>query len=46
MKTRRPSLFLALGLAPLCLIVGSTAARADNTQGITDTTIPRMHLAC
>ena len=38
MKTR-PSLFLALGLALLCLILGSTAARADNMQGITDTTI-------
>ncbi len=38
MKTR-PSLFLALGLALLLSTLGSTAARADNMQGITDTTI-------
>src|SRR5262249_37625658 len=34
-----PMKLLALGLALLLSALGSTAARADNTQGITDTTI-------
>src|SRR5215475_12179041 len=34
-----PMKLLALGLALLLSALGSTPARADNTQGITDTTI-------